>query len=80
MALAAMERGAAEGHALIERHVVADLGGLADHHAHAVVDEQAPADLGAGMDLDAGQDPPEMRDEAARAPASRAATAMRDSR
>ena len=38
-------RRAAERDALIDRHVVADLGGLADHHAHAVIDEEAPADL-----------------------------------
>ena len=42
MALAALEAGAAERHALVERHVVADLGGLADHHAGPVVDERAP--------------------------------------
>ena len=33
--------------------VVAHFGGLADDHAHAVVDEEAPADLGGRMDLDA---------------------------
>ena len=37
---------AAERDALVEGHVVADLGRLADHHARAVVDEQALADLG----------------------------------
>ena len=46
-------------------HVVADLGGLADHHAHAVVDEEAAADRRAGMDLDAGEEAAELRDEAA---------------
>ena len=40
VALAAREPGAAEGHALVERHPVADLGGLADHDAGAVVDEE----------------------------------------
>ena len=34
--------------ALIDGHVVADLGGLADDHAHAVIDEEAPADFRAG--------------------------------
>src|SRR3546814_1500524 len=48
-------RGAAEGDALVEGHVVADLRGLADHHAHAVVDEEAAPDGGARMNLDAGQ-------------------------
>ena len=34
--------------------VVPDLGGLADDQAHAVVDDQALADGGAGVDLDPG--------------------------
>src|SRR3546814_14956528 len=34
-------RGAAEGDALVEGNVVADLRGRAEHHAHAVVDEEA---------------------------------------
>ena len=37
---------------LVDRDVVADLGALADH-AEAVVEEEALADLGAGMDVDA---------------------------
>ena len=45
VALAGRKAGAAERHALIQRHVVADLGRLADHHAHPVVDEEAVADL-----------------------------------
>src|SRR3546814_8782817 len=32
--------GAAERHALIDGYIVADFGGLADHHAEAVIDEQ----------------------------------------
>ncbi len=32
--------GPAQGHSLVERHPVADLGGLADHHPGAVVDEE----------------------------------------
>src|SRR5262249_36484732 len=54
-ALALIERGAAQGNALIKRHIVSQLGRLADHDAHSVVDEHAPPDLGAGMNLDAGQ-------------------------
>ena len=50
---------------MIERHVRADLGGLADHHAHAVINEHPIADAGAGMDLDAGQDAADMADEPA---------------
>ena len=51
VALAALEAGPTQRDALVERHVVADLGGLADHHAGAVVDEQRLADLGRRMDL-----------------------------
>ena len=45
MALAVFLAGAAESHSLIESHVVADDRCLADHHAHAVIDEQPAADL-----------------------------------
>ena len=38
---AALERGAAQRHALVDGAAVADFRGLADHHAHAVVDEHA---------------------------------------
>ena len=62
--VAAIERGAAERHALVDGAVVADFRGLADHHAHAVVDEHAPADLRAGMDLDAGEPAADVRGEA----------------
>ena len=55
MALAGMLAGAAERHALVERAVVADLGGLTDDDAAAVVDHQSLADFGAGVDLDAGE-------------------------
>src|SRR3546814_16971396 len=48
-------RGAAEGDALVEGNVVADLRGLAEHHAHAVVAEEAAPEGGARMNLDAGQ-------------------------
>ena len=56
----------AQGDALIDRAVVADLGGLADDDADAMIDEQAAADLRAGMDVDRRQDAPEMRHEPAR--------------
>jgi hypothetical protein len=51
-------RGAAQGHALVDRALVAHLGRFADHHAHAVVDEHPPAHGGAGVDLDAGEKRP----------------------
>ena len=46
------EAGAAERDSLIERHAVADLGRLADHHAAAVVDEELVPDARRRMDLD----------------------------
>ena len=56
--------GAAEGDALVEHDVVADLGGLADDDAHAVIDEQPFADPSGWVDLDAGQRPVQVRDDA----------------
>ena len=43
--------GAAERDMLVDGDVVADLGAFADH-AEAVIEEEALADLGAGMDVD----------------------------
>ena len=54
--------GAAERDMLVDGDVVADLGGLADH-AEAVVEEEALADLRAGMDVDRGQEAREMIDQ-----------------
>ena len=56
MAFAGVQRRAAQRHALIEGDVVADLSGLADDDPGAVINENAPADMGGGMDLDAGDD------------------------
>ena len=53
VAVARAER--AERHALIELDVVADDRRLADDDAGAVVDEEVFADLGAGVDVDAGR-------------------------
>ena len=55
VALDPFHRSAAERDAVIEHHVVADLGRLADHDAHRVVDEEPPADRRARVDLDAGE-------------------------
>src|SRR5580698_5819531 len=49
MALAVLVARATERDALIAKHVVADLGGFADHYSHAVIDEKAPADFRAGV-------------------------------
>ena len=67
MALAVLLAGAAQRDALVQQHVVADLRGLADHHAHAVIDEEAAADARAGMNLDARQSARKLADH--RAPA-----------
>ena len=64
MALAGVLAGAAEGHAVVDGAVVADLRRLAEDDAHAVVDEQALADLRAGVDLDAGLVPAPLADPA----------------
>lgn len=52
MALALLLAGAPQGNTLVEGDVVPDLRGLADDHAHAVVDEDPLTDLRPGMDLD----------------------------
>ena len=44
--------------------VVAHFCRLADDHAHAVVDEEALADLCTRMDFDAGEKPAKVRNEA----------------
>src|SRR5688572_19992928 len=62
---AAIQRSAAERHALVNSAVVADFRRLADHYAHAVIDEDAPADLHRRMDLDAGEPAADVRAEAA---------------
>ena len=64
MALAGGKAGAAQRDALIERHVVADVGRLADHHPRAVVDEEALSDARGGVDLDTGERASEHRDHA----------------
>ena len=55
MAFASLVSGSAQSHVLINQNVVANLGGLSDHDAHAVVDEKPAADRRAGMDLNAGE-------------------------
>ena len=47
--------GAAQGDALVQQAARADFGSFADHHTHAVVDKNAMADAGTGVDLDAGE-------------------------
>ena len=64
MPLAFLFAGSAQRHALIEQHVVADFGSLANDDAHSVIDKAAPSDGGAGMDFNAGQGAIKLRDDA----------------
>ena len=52
-----------ERHAVIERAVVALLGRFTDDDAHAMVDEDATADSGAGVNFNAGQVACQLADE-----------------
>jgi len=61
MALAGLRAGTAERDTLVDRDVGAYLRGLPDHHAGGVVDEQAGAEPGRGVDLDTGQYPGQFR-------------------
>ncbi len=55
MTFAGFLAGTAESDALVEQAIVADDRGFPDDHTHAVIDEEAAADAGSGMDLDARQ-------------------------
>src|SRR5215813_15014528 len=57
MALSGSFPRAPERYALVQEHVVANFRRLADHHAHPVVNEQPPSDLGAGVNLDSRKQP-----------------------
>ena len=69
---ASRQRSTAERYALIERDIVTHLGGFADHHAHAVVDEYPLSDACPRVNFNAGQHPAEMRNE----PAGKQPTAL----
>src|SRR5262245_26985963 len=64
MALLPLEAGPAECDPLQQRHILAHLGRLSDHHAHAMIDEDSPAQPGRRMDLDAGERARDVRGEA----------------
>ena len=57
MPLLLLERRAAQRRALIDRAIIADLCGFADHHAHSVIDENAASHDGPGVDLDTRHPP-----------------------
>ena len=63
VALALVLAGAAQGHPLVEQAVVPISAVSPDDDAHAVVDDQAAADGGAGVDLNAGPEPAPLREK-----------------
>src|SRR5581483_2399438 len=54
---------AAQRHALVKQHVVADLGGFRIYHAQTVVDEETPANGGSGVDFDAREKTADLRND-----------------
>ncbi len=62
MPLAVLLAGASQSHALIKSHVIAHDRRLADHDAHAVIDEQPPSNLGSGMNFDSGEQARDLRE------------------
>jgi len=64
VALSFVFAGSTQRDVLVDEHVVADLGGLANDNAHTVVDKNATADLGAGVDVNAGQGAINLRQKA----------------
>ena len=63
MALAGILAGAAQGHTVVDRAVVADFRRFAKDDAHAVVDKELAADFGAGVNFNAGQVACQLADE-----------------
>ncbi len=55
MAFGALDARSPQGDLVVEQDVVADDGGLSDDDAHAVIDKEAAAYRGTGMDLDPGK-------------------------
>ena len=78
MAFARRPRRAAQCDAMIERDVIADLRGLADDHASAVINEEPVADLGARMNVDIGQEAAKPRQQPRRKPPAGPPQTMRD--
>ena len=66
VALAVLLAGAAQRDALVHGHVAAHDGGFADDHAGGVVDEETPAEQRAGMNIDAGEEAADLREDARR--------------
>src|SRR5687768_11995807 len=60
----ALDAQGAERYSLVDLHVVADLRGLADHDAGAMVDEEPGANARSGVDVDTGLAVSVLRDDA----------------
>ena len=69
MTLAFLLAGASQGYVLVESDVVADNRSLADDHAHAMIDEQAPSDVRSGVYLNAGPEARHLRAKTRQKPA-----------
>src|SRR5258706_14512927 len=63
MAFSLLVAGAAQGHTLVQQHIVADLRGFPDHYARAMIDEKSPPDRGPRMDFDARQKAAELGEQ-----------------
>src|SRR5208283_5697575 len=61
MPFAGRPAGAAQRDAVVHRHIVADRRGLPDHHARAMIDEEAAADRRGRMDVHVGHQAREPR-------------------
>src|SRR5207344_526485 len=68
MALLLPQARATERHPVKERHILADLGGFTDDDTHPMVDEESGSEPRGGMDLDAGEEAADVREEAGRRP------------
>lgn len=64
VALGLGEHLSTQGDTVVEHDAVANFGGFADDDAHAVVDEETTADRGTRVDLNAGQESGELRQNA----------------
>lgn len=64
MPLAGLEGAPTEGDPVVEHHVIAELCGFPDDHAHAVVDHGAPPQLRRRMNLNPGHGTGEVREGA----------------
>jgi hypothetical protein len=61
MALAFFLAGAAQGHPLIQRDIIANHCGFTDDHTHPMVNKEASSNNGSGMNLDTGEKPGDLR-------------------